>query len=252
MARETQKDKIARLEAENAELKAKKDEAIAAYNELAFRKKPEVTEAVTGSEEYQSLKKQLAEERIKATEAERLYKAEAEKREKLRQAYIQLKECYDTSENDSSESVDNSELPEHLEEWQQGIVACVMEAYNRAGKDRGTARVGAIVKTWCKARECKETLEILYTHFIKPQQVALDAVVTTQNALQNDLDAAQAELQRVTRHNARNAGRKPKFTDEQMEQIRKMSADGLSVRKIATEMSCSIGLICKILHSNKN
>jgi len=70
--------------------------------------------------------------------------------------------------------------------------------------------------------------------------------------------ALQVELQQIRTqshtepHNARNAGRKPKFTNEQMEQVRKMAADGLSVRKIAAEMSCSIGLVCKILHSNKN
>lgn len=78
------------------------------------------------------------------------------------------------------------------------------------------------------------------------------------NALQNDYKALQVELQQIRTqshtepHNARNAGRKPKFTNEQMEQVRKMAADGLSVRKIAAEMSCSIGLVCKILHSNKN
>lgn len=69
-----------------------------------------------------------------------------------------------------------------------------------------------------------------------------------------ELKEAQAKLSEVREetHNARNAGRKPKFTNEQMEQVRKMAADGLSVRKIAAEMSCSIGLVCKILHSNKN
>ena len=78
------------------------------------------------------------------------------------------------------------------------------------------------------------------------------------NAIQNDYKALQVELQQIRTqshtepHNARNAGRKPKFTNEQMEQVRKMAADGLSVRKIAAEMSCSIGLVCKILHSNKN
>ena len=63
------------------------------------------------------------------------------------------------------------------------------------------------------------------------------------NALQNDYKALQVELSHTEPHNARNAGRKPKFTNEQMEQVRKMAADGLSVRKIAAEMSCSIGLV---------
>jgi chromosome segregation ATPase len=92
-------------------------------------------------------------------------------------------------------------------------------------------------------------------------QPAYNAAVTAQNELQGnyervcaELKEAQAKLSEVREetHNARNAGRKPKFTNEQMEQVRKMAADGLSVRKIAAEMSCSIGLVCKILHSNKN
>lgn len=89
-------------------------------------------------------------------------------------------------------------------------------------------------------------------------QTAYNAAVTAQNELQGclcaELKEAQAKLSEVREetHNARNAGRKPKFTNEQMEQVRKMAADGLSVRKIAAEMSCSIGLVCKILHSNKN
>lgn len=95
-------------------------------------------------------------------------------------------------------------------------------------------------------------------------QTAYNAAVTAQNELQGnyervcaELKEAQAKLSEVSEEthnarNARNAGRKPKFTNEQMEQVRKMAADGLSVRKIAAEMSCSIGLVCKILHSNKN
>lgn len=82
-------------------------------------------------------------------------------------------------------------------------------------------------------------------------QTAYNATVTAQNELQGNYERVCAEVREET-HNARNAGRKPKFTNEQMEQVRKMAADGLSVRKIAAEMSCSIGLVCKILHSSKN
>lgn len=103
--------------------------------------------------------------------------------------------------------------------------------------------------------KCEETKE-LYDNI----QTAYNAVVTAQNELQANYERVCAELKeaqskllevREETHNARNAGRKPKFTNEQMEQVRKMAADGLSVRKIAAEMSCSIGLVCKILHSDK-
>lgn len=96
---------------------------------------------------------------------------------------------------------------------------------------------------------------------IKKNELRYDELLTMYKDLEQQLKGSQAmqvELQQIRTqshtepHNARNAGRKPKFTNEQMEQVRKMAADGLSVRKIAAEMSCSIGLVCKILHSNKN
>ena len=43
------------------------------------------------------------------------------------------------------------------------------------------------------------------------------------------------------------AGRKPKLTVEQVEQVKMLSAEGLSVRKIAAKMDCSAALICKLL-----
>lgn len=137
MARETQKEKIARLEAENAELRAKKDEAIAAYNTLAFQKKPEESKAITESEEYQSLKKQLAEERIKAAEAQRLYKAEAAKREQLRQDYGQLKESYDalvTAHNALTSDLDT--VKEDLQAQLKEALQSHAEPHNARGAGR--------------------------------------------------------------------------------------------------------------------
>lgn len=87
-ARVTKED----LKAEVERLRAKNNEIMAAYNEIAFQKKPEIIE----SGEYKALEKQLTEERIKAKEAERLYKSEVEKRERLRQEYLKLKEHCDT------------------------------------------------------------------------------------------------------------------------------------------------------------
>lgn len=47
--------------------------------------------------------------------------------------------------------------------------------------------------------------------------------------------------------NERGAGRKRKFNDVQVEQIKELRAQGISIKNIANEFGCSVGLIHKIL-----
>lgn len=82
---------------------------------------------------------------------------------------------------------------------------------------------------------------------LKAKQAELDAYVTAQDALKSDLDKLAAEYTQATRHNARNAGRKPKLTADQEQEIKNLRSEGLNVRQIAAKMSCSTGLVCKIL-----
>lgn len=82
---------------------------------------------------------------------------------------------------------------------------------------------------------------------IKELKKQLDASVTAQNALKSDLDKLVAEYTQATRHNARNAGRKPKLTADQEQEIKNLRSEGFNVRQIAAKMSCSTGLVCKIL-----
>ena len=198
MARETQKEKIARLEAELAQAINQRDAAIA--DALASNSKLNAKHDVSDSPMYQSL----------------LLDREQWKRiAKNRQDQIKKNEK-------------GSQAMQADPENQQTAYKELQTEHERLKTEYET------VKTLCE-----RTLEAY-------------------NAIQNDYKALQVELQQIRTqshtepHNARNAGRKPKFTNEQMEQVRKMAADGLSVRKIAAEMSCSIGLVCKILHSNKN
>lgn len=53
-------------------------------------------------------------------------------------------------------------------------------------------------------------------------------------------------------HNARGAGRKQKFNDAEIEEIKAMYAKGKSMRAIANYMGCSAGLICKLVNNKKN
>lgn len=52
-------------------------------------------------------------------------------------------------------------------------------------------------------------------------------------------------------HNARGAGRKPKLTPEQVEEIKVMRASGDSLKKIAKSMNCSVGLVHKLINKPK-
>lgn len=49
-------------------------------------------------------------------------------------------------------------------------------------------------------------------------------------------------------HNERGAGRKNKFTTEQIQQIKEARAKGKSIRAIAEEFNCSVGLIHKLIN----
>ena len=51
-------------------------------------------------------------------------------------------------------------------------------------------------------------------------------------------------------HNARGAGRKAKFTDKQIEEIRRLREDGNTIKEIANRYNCSVGLIQKLINEN--
>lgn len=52
-------------------------------------------------------------------------------------------------------------------------------------------------------------------------------------------------------HNARGAGRKAKFTDDQVDDIRRLREDGNTIKEIANRYNCSVGLIHKLINENK-
>ena len=53
------------------------------------------------------------------------------------------------------------------------------------------------------------------------------------------------------KHNTRNAGRKPRFTDNEEETIKMYRIQGKTIKEIADMFGCSIGLIHKVI-SEKN
>ena len=49
-------------------------------------------------------------------------------------------------------------------------------------------------------------------------------------------------------HNARGAGRKAKFTDDQVDEIKSLREDGNTIKEIANRYNCSVGLIHKLIN----
>ncbi|MEG1495744.1 MAG: hypothetical protein RR406_05595, partial [Bacilli bacterium] len=49
-------------------------------------------------------------------------------------------------------------------------------------------------------------------------------------------------------HNARGAGRRAKFTDAQVEEIKQLRECGNTIKEIATRFECSVGLIHKLIN----
>lgn len=72
--------------------------------------------------------------------------------------------------------------------------------------------------------------------------------------LQNELKQAKEEIQALKEqqpikvHNERGAGRKQKFNDVEIEEIKTMYANGKSMRAIAKEKKCSSALVCKLIN----
>ncbi|MDK0791346.1 hypothetical protein P5E66_13920 [Clostridium perfringens] len=56
------------------------------------------------------------------------------------------------------------------------------------------------------------------------------------------------ELKEKSKKNSRGAGRKPRFTEEEKNIIKKQRKEGKTIKELATLNNCSFGVIHKILH----
>ncbi len=65
----------------------------------------------------------------------------------------------------------------------------------------------------------------------------------------NDLKKNSDKLNSELKHNERGAGRKPKLTDKQRQQVIAMHKEGYSMGNIAKKFNISKGLVHKVIHS---
>lgn len=185
MARETLRDKVARLEAELVAMTEQRD----SYRAEANNFKKQVNATVEETDLYRSTVKQLHE------------------MENQRDTAIKQKERY-------REKV--LKLEDECESWQRQSIQA-------------------------------EDVEQL--------QNQLDASRKAQDALQAALDAAQEELQQIKAsqvHNARGAGRKPKLTDDQEQEIKQLRSEGLTMAEISKQIGCSVGLVYNTIQKINN
>ena len=81
----------------------------------------------------------------------------------------------------------------------------------------------------------------------------IQELINEKRAIENRLSEQCREVGRLTallehKHNERGAGRKSKMTTWQIESIKAKRQQGLSIREIAKEFDCSVGLIHKIIN----
>lgn len=65
--------------------------------------------------------------------------------------------------------------------------------------------------------------------------------------LKKKIKELEEELKKYKKHNQRGAGRKPRFTDAEIEMIKLYRIQGMKIQEIANMYDCSLGLIHNIL-----
>lgn len=102
---------------------------------------------------------------------------------------------------------------------------------------------------WAKPQEQHQDIIKLQQDY-DTLKASYDALVEEHYILTSNLDAMQAELQKIKAekpHNERGAGRKPVLTDAQRNEVHQLHAQGKSLRQIAVQMGVTHTAIAKIV-----
>lgn len=81
-----------------------------------------------------------------------------------------------------------------------------------------------------------------HVEFLESKNESLDKIIEHNKTVHKLIDE---------KHNIRNSGRKPRFTDNEEENIKMYRIQGKTIKEIADMFECSIGLIHKVI-SEKN
>lgn len=83
----------------------------------------------------------------------------------------------------------------------------------------------------------------MYEHELKRNSELIDEIQKLKNENEQLKDNANHKL----KHNERGAGRKNRFTDDQIIDIKQHRAEGKTIKQIAEIYECSVGLIHKLI-----
>lgn len=72
--------------------------------------------------------------------------------------------------------------------------------------------------------------------------------IVSLNKTISKLEKEVSEYRSLLKPNARGAGRKVKFTDEQIVEIKQLREDGKTIKDISNKYHCSVGLIHKLIN----
>lgn len=279
MAKETQKDKIVRLEAERDTLRKQLTELQATHEAQSTAESVPDAQATKVPEAAQNGTQGGTEASVEPLpENIPLGKWQQEMVEKLREIYDNqnqnLKEkaavkivriwcatqkaeealgmLYDYLLLHLSQEADEQDEPDAISGFARGKIAALQEKIKeleaKIDSTKTTEQYNSTARNYRLVDEQAKK--------IKELKCQLDTSVTAQDALKSNLEAVQAELQALKQESAKSqknpfgAGRKPKLTADQVQEIQRLRAEGLTVRKIADKIDCSAALVCKLLKND--
>lgn len=77
-------------------------------------------------------------------------------------------------------------------------------------------------------------------------------ILELKNKSLSDTIQHNLKMQNLKPHNERGAGRKARFTDEHITEIKQYRDDGKTIKEIAELYKCSVGLIHKLINENND
>ena len=166
MAKETQKDKIVRLEAENERLLKNFNDCLAENQQLQKK----LNAKIEDTDEYKRCAQQLQkmeQQRGTAIGQRDHYHAKVQQleaeRDTLRKQLTELQATYEAQS--AAESVPES-IP--LEEWQQDIIGKLKEIYENQNQNLNYGTATKILRIWSTTPQAEEALKLLYDYFLAP------------------------------------------------------------------------------------
>lgn len=121
--------------------------------------------------------------------------------------------------------------------------------YDKLKKIADTMHTNEDKSLTVKLRSQEEQEE--YNRLKKEKDKEVLKLILENKKLKEEIKLLKSELNKYKKHNVRGAGRKSKFTDDQVKKIIELSALGHSARQIAKDFDCSHTSVSKLIKLHK-